>query len=131
MNKNNCPVNQNCLVTNVIYEATINANLPNYQEKKYIRLCESKFKKRFANHKSSFNHERYKNSTSLSVELWKIKEENGTPTVTWRIVKKAKAYTSESKHCLQRLNEKYEITNYPGKNLLNKRTEIISKCRHR
>ena len=93
MNKTYCPMNENCLATNVIYEATINANLPNYQEKKYIGLCESTFKKRFANHKSSFNHEGYKNSTSLSVELWKIKEENGTPTVTWQIVRKANAYT--------------------------------------
>ena len=124
MNKTNCPVNQNCLATNPIYEATINANLPNNQEKKYIGLCDSTLKKRFANHKSSFNHKRYKNSTSLSVELWKIKEENGTPTVTWRIIRKANAYTPESKHCLC-LNEKYEITNFLGKNLLNKRMEII------
>ena len=40
---------------------------------KYFSLCESTFKKRFANHKSSFNHQCYNNSTSLSVELWKVK----------------------------------------------------------
>ena len=131
MNKDKCPMNQNCLATNVIYEATITSDLPNYQEKKYIGLCESTFKKRFANHKSSFNHERYKSSTSLSVELWKIKEMNGTPNVTWRIINKAKSYTPESKRCLLCMNEKYEIANYPYKNLLNKRTEIIAKCRHR
>ena len=100
-------------------------------EKKYIGLCESTFKKRFANHKSSFNHERYKNSTSLSVELWKAKEANGTPSVSWRILKNAKAYTPESKRCLLCLNEKFEIANYHDKNLLNKRAEIIAKCRHR
>ena len=125
MNKTYCPMNQNCLATNPIYEATINANLPNNQEKKYIGLCDSTLKKRFANHKSSFNHKRYKNSTSLSVELWKIKEENGTPTVTWQIVRKANAYTPKSKHRLLCLNEKYKIANYPvGKNLLNKCTEM-------
>ena len=37
MNKTNYPMNQNCLTTNVIYEAIINANLQNYQEKKYIK----------------------------------------------------------------------------------------------
>ena len=131
MNKNNCPMNNNCLATNVIYEATIRSDLPNYKEKKYIGLCESTFKKRFANHKSSFNHQRYKNSTSLSVELWKVKELNGNPDVSWRIIRKAKAYTPETKHCALCLNEKYEIANYPEENLLNKRTEIISKCRHR
>ena len=87
VNKETCPLNQNCLAKSIIYEATISSNIPNYTEKKYIGLCESTFKKRFANHKSSFNHERYKNSTSLSVELWKVKEANGTPSVSWRILK--------------------------------------------
>ena len=27
--------------------------------------------------------------------------------------------------------EKFEIANYPGTNLLNKRTEVVAKCRHR
>ena len=131
MNKDICPLNQNCLSKSVVYEATITSDLPNYQEKKYIGLCESTFKKRFANHKSSFNHERYKNSTSLSVELWKIKESNGTPIVTWRIIKNAKAYTPESKRCSLCMNENFEIANYSGLNLLNKRSEIIAKCRRR
>ena len=131
INKDNCPLNQNCLATNIIYEATITSDLPDYQEKKYIGLCESTFKKRFASHKSSFNHERHKSSTSLSVELWKVKEMNGTPNITWRIVKKSKAYTPESKRCSLCLTEKFEIANYPDRNLLNKRTEIIAKCRHR
>ena len=131
VNKETCPLNQNCLAKSIIYEATISSDIPNYTEKKYIGLCESTFKKRFANHKSSFNHERYKNSTSLSVELWKVKEANGTPSVSWRIFKNAKAYTPESKRCLLCLNEKFEIANYHDKNLLNKRAEIIAKCRHR
>ena len=29
------------------------------------------------------------------------------------------------------LTEKFEIANYPDDNILNKRTEIIAKCRHR
>ena len=37
---------------------------------------------------------------------------------------------SESKRCSLCLCEKFEIANYPENNLLNKRTEIISKCRH-
>ena len=46
--------------------------------------------------------------------------------------------STKSKHSLRKPNdcdlclaEKFEITNYPGKNLLNKRSEIIAKCRHR
>ena len=124
-------MNQNCLQKNVVYEATINSDLPDHEEKKYIGLCESTFKKRFANHKSSFSHERYKNSTALSNEVWRIKHLNGTPQITWRIIRSAPAYSPESKRCALCLSEKFEIANYPGNNLLNKRTEIIAKCRHR
>ena len=98
--KENCPLNQNCLVQNVVYEATINSDLPSYQEKKYNGLCEGTFKKQFPNHKSSLSHKRYKNSTAFSKELWKVKVMNGTPSVNWRIVRTAKAYTPESKPCL-------------------------------
>ena len=129
--KEHCPMNQNCLQKNVVYEATINSDLPDHEEKKYIGLCESTFKKRFANHKSSFSHERYKNSTALSNEVWRIKHLNGTPQITWRIIRSAPAYSPESKRCALCLSEKFEIANYPGNNLLNKRTEIIAKCRHR
>ena len=67
----------------------------------------------------------------LSSEFWRIKENNGTPTVSWKIVKKAKAYRPETKICSLCIAEKFEIANYPGNNLLNKRSEIIAKCRHR
>ena len=127
----NCPLNKNCLTKSMVYEATISSNIPNYQPKKYIGLCEGTFKKRFSSHKSSFNLERYKNSTALSTEVWRIKQMDGEPEIKWRVVRKAKAYTPESKKCLLCLAEKFEIANYPGDNLLNKRSEIVAKCRHR
>ena len=36
------------------------------------------------------SHKRYKNSTALSTELWKVKEMNGTPSINWKIVRTAK-----------------------------------------
>ena len=98
---------------------------------KYIGLCETSFKQRHGVHKSSFNCDRYRNSTPLSAEYWKIKEKNFTPTISWRVVKKAPAYTPETKKCRLCLTEKTEIACYPDTNLLNKRTEVIAKCRHR
>ena len=67
----------------------------------------------------------YKNSTALSTEVWRVKLMDGEPEIKWRVVRKAKAYTPESKRCLLCLAEKFEIANYPGDNLLNKRSEII------
>ena len=44
-------MNQNCLASNIVYEATITCDLPNYYgTKKYICICETTFKKRFASH---------------------------------------------------------------------------------
>ena len=130
-NKDQCPLQQNCLVENVVYEATVNSNIENYKEKKYIGLCESTFKKRYSSHKTTFNLERYRNNTALSAEIWRIKDRNGQPNVTWRIIRRAKAYSPETQRCNLCLAEKFEIANFPGRNLLNKRSEIIAKCRHR
>ena len=125
-----CPMNKNCLASNIIYQATVTSTLQNYNEKIYIGLCETTFKKRYANHKKSFNTERYKNSTSLSNEFWRIKEQNGEPKVTWKVLRKSKAYNPNSKKCSLCSNKKYEIATYKGENILNKRSEVIAKCRH-
>ena len=68
---------------------------------------------------------------SVTKTVWRIKELNGTPSVTWRVVRHAKSYTPETKNCQLCLCEKFEIANYPGKDLLNKRTKIVAKYRHR
>ena len=130
-NKETCPMNQNCLISNIVYEATLTSDLPDYGEKKYIGLCESTFKKRFNGHKTSFNLERYRNKTTLSTEVWRVKDSGGVPSVTWRVLRKSKSFTPESGRCALCAAEKFEIVNYPDKNLLNKRSEIMAKCGHR
>ena len=50
--------------------------------------------------------------------------------VKWEIVKKCIPYNQQTKRCLLCLNEKLEIATYKEHNLLNKRNEIVSKCRH-
>ena len=42
-----------------------------------------------------------------------------------------KSYNQTSKRCLLYLNEKLEIALHKDHNILNKRSEVISKCRHR
>jgi len=124
-------MNQNCLISNIVYEATLTSNLPEYGEKKYIGLCESTFKKRFSGHKTSFNHERYRNQTMLSTEVWRVKDRGGIPSIVWRVLRKSRAFTPEAGRCAFCGAEKFEIVNFPGRNLLNKRSEIMAKCRHR
>ena len=64
--------------------------------------------------------------------MWEMKDKhNTTPTLMWCIVKSVPGYSNISKRCMLCQNEKYEILNYPDQEeLLNKRSEIVSKCQH-
>ena len=130
MIREKCPLENKCRLTNVVYEGTIQAN--NQNEKKYIGLCESTFKKRFAGHKTSFANAKYMHNTALSTEYWRLKNAGHAPNVTWRVIETSKAFNPELKKCYLCLSEKFRIATYKDQdNLLNKRSEIVSKCRHR
>ena len=66
-----CPLNRNCQAENIVYEASITCNEQTYGENIYIAIAETTFKKRYSNHKRSFNLATYKNDTELSKEFWK------------------------------------------------------------
>ena len=130
INKNTCPLNGNCLLKNVLYIATIKSDKKNYHPRNFKGISEDTFKKRYANHKRSFNINRYKNGTKLSVEHWNLKVGNSNPKVTWAVKKQFCAFNPQSKRCSLFLNEKLEILEDKENNLLNKKSEIIMKCRH-
>ena len=125
-----CPLNGYCKQSSVVYKCEVSA--PNQPDKVYIGLTEKDFKTRWNSHKLSFNNNKYKNSTSLSNHIWELKEKfKTTPTLKWSIVKSVKSYYANARSCALCLQEKFEILNYPDKEkLLNKRSELISKCRH-
>ena len=56
--KRDCPLSNQCQITNIRYKAKITSNLRNYYGKIYYRTSEVKFKQRYGNHKKSFNHEK-------------------------------------------------------------------------
>ena len=61
----------------------------------------------------------------------KIKASKEEPVFVWKNLGQHQPYNVNTKWCLLCLNEKLQITIYRENNMLNKRTEIISKCRHR
>ena len=128
--KSECPLNGQCRVTDIIYKCTVLS--PDKPNKVYLKTAEGDFKKQFYNHRKSFNNEGSANDTTLSKYVWELKEtSNSSPTLVWSIAKKAPLYSNISKKCLLSLHEKLEIINYPRpEELLNKRSELISKCRH-
>ena len=70
--------------------------------------------------------------TTLSKYILEIKNEyNEMPTLKWSVVKFVPSYSNVSKKCLLCLHKKLEIVNFEDQDhLLNKCSELISKCRH-
>ena len=89
-------------------------------------------KKPYYNHKTSFKNREKANDTTLSKYVWEVKDKyKETPSLKWSIVKSVPGYSNITKKCLLCLHEKLEIINYPNQEeLLNQRSELISKCWH-
>ena len=83
------------------------------------------------NHKHSLNHEDSDQNTALATYFWKLKNEGKDPKVSFKIHKLSKSFNPEINRCNLCNDEKIAILNADPKFTLNKRTEIMSKCRHR
>ena len=103
---------------------------PGYKTTVYFGLCETTFKTRYSTYKKSFNICKYKKETELSNEIWRLKSLRFEANIKREIVRLCIPYNLQTKRCLLCLNEKLDIAPYQEDNLLNKRIEIVSKCRH-
>ena len=82
--KTDCSLQEKCLSENTLYQADISSE--NFQTKIYYDKSETKFETRFSKHKKSFNHEKHKNDTQLSNELWNIKASKEEPVLVWKLL---------------------------------------------
>ena len=92
---------------------------------------EGQFKPRYNNHTQSFRNISYINDTELSKYLWTLKTNGTDYHLKWSIKSYASRYKCGTRRCDLCLTEKMIIALADPKVLLNKRTELISKCRHR
>ena len=127
-NKSNCPLNGNCLKNCVIYKATISSG---NQRDLYYGSRSTAFKKRFNNHSSSFRHQRLEKSTELSKRVWEHKNKGRDYQIQWSVIKEAAPHRCGARICSLCLAEKLQIIKAKPEGLLNKRSELISKCRHK
>ena len=81
-----------CFTSSILYQATIKCSDSKYQQKRYKEICETNFKKRYANHKKSFNLIKFKNDTTLYIEYWTLKQKQQAPRLTWEIKGQYTAY---------------------------------------
>lgn len=125
-----CPLNGECLATSLVYRASVKA-ADSEHPMHYYGITEGTFKQRYANHLTSFRHERHSNATELSKHIWGLKEKDTDYEISWTICKRVPAYSSASRSCQLCLTEKLYIITADRRFLLNKRSELVSTCRHR
>ena len=89
-------------------------------------------KQKYYNHTQLVQNENYSNITTLSSYVWKIKKtKKETPTLVREIIRTAPPYTNMTKQCSLCLHQKLAILMYPNQGqILNKRSELVSKYRH-
>ena len=66
INKPDCPLSNQCQITNIIYKAKIRSNVRNYHGKIYYEASKGTYKQRYGNHKKSFNHKKHRTDIKLS-----------------------------------------------------------------
>ena len=122
-----CPLNGKCLTSCLVYKADL---VSEDAKKVYYGACEGSFKERWGNHKKSFKNPRYKDESKLSQHVWELNEKKKKYEISWSIVKKCRPYKSTSRRCDLCLSEKLIIVQGDEKQMINKRSEILNKCRH-
>ena len=144
--------NEKCQTKNIIYQASLQYEKPHVSipslkitvNKTYTGLSSNKLRDRFNHHHWTYtnvknnpfnrNQDNAKNNlqnTSLSTHIWKLKDKGINFDLKWKIIKQAPSYSKEAGICHLCLEEKTSIMYADKTKSLNKRTEIMQKCRHR
>ena len=127
--KNKCPLDNKCLTPRIVYRADV-TNDQTQEQKFYYGISDTPFKERYENHKKSFRHKEYSTETDLAKYCWELKNKGAVPTVKFSIAKCVKG-KSLINNCSLCLSEKlFIIRSLNDVNMLNKKSEFISKCRH-
>ena len=127
--RENCLTDGKCLTKSVVYKAEVTTTDDNARQT-YIGVTANDFKTRYRNHLKSERSEKYKHETELSKHVWNLKKENRQFSIRWTIVKQIPAGRNEKRNCALCLEEKLMIMKDRSKNILNRRSEMFSKCRH-
>ena len=123
-----CPLDGECLASDIVYQATVTCD---NKEETYVGITATSFKARFANHKASFKSKQKRNSTELSKHIWELKDNKLNYAIKWKILCHAPHYSNKTKKCNLCLSEKYYILYKQNTASLNKKSELLSKCRHK
>ena len=127
---NICPLEKRCQIKNVVYQAKIYPEGDTSKYKLYIGISKGPWKMRYYAHRHSFRHRSCRNKTALSKYYWLLKDRGKTPIITWNVLTTANTSRSFRDKCNLCLEEKIRILQGDRRYTLNKRSELLSKCRH-
>ena len=120
-----CPVENDCLAKNVVYQATLPSKAT------YIGSTSTTFKTRYNNHTHSFRSVHKQNATKLSQYVWN-KGLGPKPPIDWQIIRRCCLYQPGHKTCNLCTTEKLLlIQNSSDSSNLNSRSDLANRCPHR
>ena len=123
-----CPFEGDCLSKNQIYKATVSSI---QGRKEYIGQTANSFKERYGNHKNSFVKAYKRKSTALSTYIWSLKRKGIDYDIKWSSLCEALPYQGGGGLCNLCITEKTFIARSDPNKTLNKRSEVMAKCRHK
>ena len=124
-----CPLPGNCLVTNVVYRATVTRTDTNTTES-YTGATYRSFHKRYLEHMNDMRNPA-RDGTTLSGHIWYLKGLQVPYTIKWEIAGRAQPFNPATGQCRLCLLEKYYIMFNKDGASLNQRTEFFSHCYHK
>ena len=131
-NPERCPLNGECLTKASVYKGNISVPSANIL-RRYKGVSEPEFKGRWSDHMTSCNYRKYKDKTKFSQEFWSLKDAgydlDRHRDTSFEILKKSVPYKAGGRSCNLCLSEKLLIMKNEGE-VINKRDEFVSKCRH-
>ena len=114
-NRDECPLGNECLTD---------------EHKYYYGISHTPCKEPYENHKTSFRHRSHLTASDLSKYYRKLVDNGAVPTIKFSIAKHVKGNTFINNCNLFQSEEAFIIRSLDDVNMLNKRSEFISKCRH-
>ena len=127
-NQDECPLGIKCLTSCTVYTAEVNTD---DTEAVYHGSTESEFKTRYNGHLTSFRLRHHEKDTKLSEHIWSLKDSGARYSIKWSVAAQAHPYKCGTRRCDVCLSEKTVIARSKHPCMLNKKSEIMSKCRHR
>ena len=126
-----CPLQGKCQTLSLVYRANVTTQEGN---KNYVGQASNTFKLRYNGHVNSFINPKKKHSTSLATYIWNLNGRGVNHNISWEKVCLAMPYRRGDRYCQLCLSEKVFIARAnmeeSKEEALNKRSEIMSRCRH-